>query len=41
MPQVRFKTRVLAQVRFTHFLCRIPDKGGADVPIGEPMLCSG
>jgi hypothetical protein len=32
---------MLALVRFTHFLCRIPDNGGAGGPIGEPVLCSG
>jgi hypothetical protein len=37
----RFKTHVLAQVRFTQFLCRIPDIGGAYVSIGGPVLCSG
>ena len=28
-------------MRFTQFLCRIPNKGGADGPIGKPALCSG
>ena len=41
MPRVRFGTCVLARVRVTQFLCRIPDKGGAHFQIGNPALCSG
>jgi hypothetical protein len=39
--RLRFKTCVLAQARFTQFLCPIPNKGGAYVQIGNPTLCSG
>jgi hypothetical protein len=41
MPELRLKTRVLAQGRFTQFLCQIPDKGGAYVQMSNPALCSG
>jgi len=41
MPELRLEPRVLAQLRVTQFLCRIPNKGGADGPIGKPALCSG
>jgi hypothetical protein len=41
MPELRLEPRVLAQLRVTQFLCRIPNKGGAYVPIGKAALCSG